>query len=220
MTAMVSPIFDDRDDAARALAQMVVNEAGFGGGPVFLGVAPGGFPIAQHLADAVGGELDIVVAHRIGIPWRPEVAIAAVTSDGAVVSTMSSSAAPTSNSLNCPPPCRTNALPQHGAHPGVGASCGVEAHRQTGHRGHRRRRPSADGDRARRTTQRPPAASIPPDLRRAGLQRRSGSRAARRGRRRALGATVGPVPISPPLLPHLAIITDNDIRDALTAGQR
>jgi putative phosphoribosyl transferase len=47
--------------------------------PVILG---GGVTIGFEIAQALGAPLDIVLAREIGVPWRPELALGAVT-DGA-----------------------------------------------------------------------------------------------------------------------------------------
>ncbi len=50
-----------------------------------LGIARGGVPVAAEVASALGGDLDVAVARKIGAPGNPEFAIGAVASDGAVV---------------------------------------------------------------------------------------------------------------------------------------
>nr|WP_219632421.1 phosphoribosyltransferase family protein [Haloechinothrix aidingensis] len=51
--------------------------------PVVLGLARGGMPVAAGVADALGAPLDVMVARKIGAPAQPELAIGAVTADGA-----------------------------------------------------------------------------------------------------------------------------------------
>jgi putative phosphoribosyl transferase len=47
-----------------------------------LGIPRGGVPVAAAIARALGAELDIVVARKLGAPGQPELAIGAVTSSG------------------------------------------------------------------------------------------------------------------------------------------
>jgi putative phosphoribosyl transferase len=74
------PMFANRADAgarlARRLAEMPWSD------PVVLGLARGGVPIAQRVADALGAPLDVAVARKIGAPGRPEFGVGAVTADG------------------------------------------------------------------------------------------------------------------------------------------
>lgn len=52
--------------------------------PVVLALPRGGVPVAAGVADALAAPLDVVVARKIGAPTQPELAVGAVTSDGAV----------------------------------------------------------------------------------------------------------------------------------------
>ena len=47
-----------------------------------LGVPRGGLPVAGPIAEALGGQLGVVVAGKIGAPGNPEFAIGAVAPDG------------------------------------------------------------------------------------------------------------------------------------------
>jgi len=53
--------------------------------PLVLGVPRGGVPVAAAIADRIGGELDVIVAHKLGAPCNPEYAIGAVAEDGTTV---------------------------------------------------------------------------------------------------------------------------------------
>lgn len=47
-----------------------------------LGIPRGGVPVAAEVARAIDGELDVIVARKLGAPGSPEFAIGAVTSNG------------------------------------------------------------------------------------------------------------------------------------------
>lgn len=52
--------------------------------PVVLALPRGGVPVAAGVADALDAPLDVVVARKVGAPDQPELAVGAVTADGAV----------------------------------------------------------------------------------------------------------------------------------------
>ncbi|WP_049921506.1 phosphoribosyltransferase [Halopiger djelfimassiliensis] len=73
-------MFDDRTDAGNRLAAELERrglEA-----DIVLGIPRGALPVARPVADALGAELDIVVARKMGAPNNPELALGAVASDG------------------------------------------------------------------------------------------------------------------------------------------
>ena len=72
--------FDDREDAARRLAMAL--KAYGGKHPLVLGIPRGGVPMAATLADALEGDLDIVLVRKLGAPGNPEFAIGAVDETG------------------------------------------------------------------------------------------------------------------------------------------
>ncbi len=49
-----------------------------------LGIPRGGIIIAEHLANILGADLDILLAHKLGAPFSPELAIGAISEDGQV----------------------------------------------------------------------------------------------------------------------------------------
>ncbi|PZF86520.1 phosphoribosyltransferase [Jiangella anatolica] len=49
---------------------------------VVLGLPRGGVAVARPVAEAVGGELDVLVVRKAGVPWQPELALGAVTASG------------------------------------------------------------------------------------------------------------------------------------------
>lgn len=75
-------MFRDRTDAgtqlAKELGQRDIDA------DLVLGIPRGALPVAQPVADALGGALDIVVAKKMGAPDNPEYAIGAAAADGSV----------------------------------------------------------------------------------------------------------------------------------------
>src|SRR5262245_35398673 len=70
--------FEDRADAGRRLAALLGR---FRGRDVLvLGIPRGGVPIGAEIAGALGGELDVSVARKLGAPGQPELAIGAISS--------------------------------------------------------------------------------------------------------------------------------------------
>ncbi|MBD1843176.1 phosphoribosyltransferase [Cyanobacteria bacterium FACHB-63] len=79
-------LFDDRADAGRQLAQLVLNEAQSLDAPCVVYALPrGGVGIGAAIAQALHCSLDILVAKKITRPQDPELAIGAVTADGQVL---------------------------------------------------------------------------------------------------------------------------------------
>jgi predicted phosphoribosyltransferase len=80
--------FTDRAAAGRALARRLieagtVSSAAIGDRrPVVLGIPRGGVPVAAAVAEAIDGVLDVLVAHKVGAPGEPELAVGAVATDG------------------------------------------------------------------------------------------------------------------------------------------
>ena len=50
--------------------------------PLVLGVPRGAMPMAKIIADALGGELDVVLVHKLSHPESPELAIGAIDESG------------------------------------------------------------------------------------------------------------------------------------------
>jgi putative phosphoribosyl transferase len=74
-------LYRDRIDAGARLAKEL--ESYRGERPVVLGIPRGGVPVAAEVARQLGGELDVMVARKLGAPGHEELAIGAVTADGA-----------------------------------------------------------------------------------------------------------------------------------------
>jgi putative phosphoribosyl transferase len=73
--------FHDRTSAGEALAAAVAAEVD-PADAVVLAIPRGGLPVAVPVARLLGVPLDVLVAHKIGAPWQPELAIGAVAADG------------------------------------------------------------------------------------------------------------------------------------------
>lgn len=87
--------FRDRAAAGRILARrlavddLATSDVGgpLGGDPtrvVVLGIPRGGVPVAAAIAGALGVRLDVLVAHKVGAPGEPELAVGAVAADGSI----------------------------------------------------------------------------------------------------------------------------------------
>ena len=76
--------FRDRAEAAELLA-VRLRDARLGSDALVLAIPRGGVPVAAVIARALGLELDVVVAHKLGAPGNSEFAIGAATADGTVL---------------------------------------------------------------------------------------------------------------------------------------
>lgn len=68
--------FENRESAGRALAEAVAAKGL--SDPVVLALPRGGVPVAAEVAKALKAPLDLVMVRKIGVPWQPELAAAAV----------------------------------------------------------------------------------------------------------------------------------------------
>ena len=75
-------MYRDRLDAARRLAEVLDHLRGVK--PLVLAIPRGGVPMGRVIADALEGELDVVLVRKVGAPGNPEFAIGAVSEDGSV----------------------------------------------------------------------------------------------------------------------------------------
>jgi predicted phosphoribosyltransferase len=73
----------DRAEAARRLADILAPLRG--SRPLVLAIPRGAVPMGRAIAEALGGELDVALVHKLGAPGQPELAIGAVDEDGRVV---------------------------------------------------------------------------------------------------------------------------------------
>jgi putative phosphoribosyl transferase len=77
-----SMIFDDRAHAARLLAERL--EPFRGQRPLVLAIPRGGVPMGRIVADALEGDLDVVLVRKLRAPFNPEVAIGSIDEAGSV----------------------------------------------------------------------------------------------------------------------------------------
>ncbi len=77
-------IFRDRCDAGQQLATRLEFLEG-DPSVIVLGIPRGGVVVAAEIARALSAPLDIFIAHKIGAPFNPELAIGALTSNGDVL---------------------------------------------------------------------------------------------------------------------------------------
>ena len=74
--------FQNREQAAHLLARRL--EKYRGQNPLVLAIPRGAVPMARIIADSLGGEMDVVLVHKLGAPGEPELAIGAVDETGHV----------------------------------------------------------------------------------------------------------------------------------------
>jgi putative phosphoribosyl transferase len=75
--------FRNREEAASQLADRLA--AYRGQHPLVLGVPRGAVPMASLIAEALGGDLDVVLVRKLRAPGQPELAIGAVDEAGTVL---------------------------------------------------------------------------------------------------------------------------------------
>ena len=73
--------FANREEAAERLLRELERRH-LGPRPLVLGIPRGSLPMARIIADRLGGELDVVLVHKIGAPGEPEFAIGSVSEFG------------------------------------------------------------------------------------------------------------------------------------------
>jgi putative phosphoribosyl transferase len=76
----ISGRFADRTEAGRKLAQELLTRKFEN--PVVLALPRGGVPVAVEIARALNAPLDLVFVRKIGVPFQPELAAAAVVDGG------------------------------------------------------------------------------------------------------------------------------------------
>jgi predicted phosphoribosyltransferase len=75
-------LFKNREHAAHLLSQRLTSYRGKN--PLVLAIPRGAVPMAKIIADELGGELDVVLVHKLGAPGQPELAIGSVDESGEV----------------------------------------------------------------------------------------------------------------------------------------
>lgn len=73
----MSALFRNRDEAGHALAARLLHLR-LAAPMVVLALPRGGVPIGAVVARALGAPLDLLMVRKIGVPWQPELALAAV----------------------------------------------------------------------------------------------------------------------------------------------
>jgi len=74
--------FKNREEAARLLAGRLTRYTGHR--PLVLAIPRGAVPMGRIIADAIDGELDVVLVHKLGAPGNPEFAVGSVSETGSV----------------------------------------------------------------------------------------------------------------------------------------
>jgi predicted phosphoribosyltransferase len=69
-------MFQDRADAGRQLASRLLHLKGKR--PVVLALPRGGVPVGFEIASVLRAPMDLIMVRKIGVPWQPELAAAAV----------------------------------------------------------------------------------------------------------------------------------------------
>ena len=73
----MNTLFEDRVQAGQALGQRL--QALRLPGPLLVLALPrGGVPVAAEVARALQAPLDLLLVRKIGLPWQPELAVAAI----------------------------------------------------------------------------------------------------------------------------------------------
>ena len=78
--------FENREEAAELLAERLSKYRGRN--PLVLGIPRGAVPMARIIAEALNGELDVVLVHKLGVPGNPEFAIGSVSESGDIYLTI------------------------------------------------------------------------------------------------------------------------------------
>jgi len=79
-TGQSKALFRDRSEAANLLADRLSRYRGQK--PLVLGIPRGSVPMAEIIAEALEGELDLLLVTKLGAPGNPEMAIGAVDESG------------------------------------------------------------------------------------------------------------------------------------------
>lgn len=75
-------LFRDREEASRLLAERLIGYRGQN--PLVLAIPRGAVPMGRIIAEALDGEMDVVLVHKLGAPGHVELAIGAVDESGEI----------------------------------------------------------------------------------------------------------------------------------------
>ncbi|WP_328387819.1 phosphoribosyltransferase [Nocardia sp. NBC_00416] len=73
-------LYADRVTAGRALGSELTHLRATD--PLVLGLPRGGVPVAAAVREVIGGDLDILLVRKLGVPWQPELAAGAIGEQG------------------------------------------------------------------------------------------------------------------------------------------
>ncbi|MCX4095966.1 phosphoribosyltransferase family protein [Nocardia sp. alder85J] len=73
-------MYPDREAAGHALGELLSPLRGTH--PLVLGLPRGGVPVAAAIRAEIGGDLDILLVRKLGVPWQPELAMGAIGEGG------------------------------------------------------------------------------------------------------------------------------------------
>ncbi|MEU1983310.1 phosphoribosyltransferase family protein [Nocardia sp. NPDC019395] len=73
-------LYADRLSAGRALGSELTHLRA--ADPLVLGLPRGGVPVAAAVREVIGGDLDILLIRKLGVPWQPELAAGAIGEHG------------------------------------------------------------------------------------------------------------------------------------------
>ncbi len=73
-------IYPDRWAAGRTLGESLLHLRAWH--PLVLGLPRGGVPVAAAVREIIGGDLDVLLVRKLGVPWQPELAMGAIGEDG------------------------------------------------------------------------------------------------------------------------------------------
>lgn len=79
----VEPIFENRHDAGRKLAERLYEYASKS--VIVLGIPNGGVAVALSVALALNADLDLVISRKIPLPLNPESGFGSITDDGTMI---------------------------------------------------------------------------------------------------------------------------------------
>ena len=77
----IEPIFRDRAEAGKALAELVVQSVA-GANALVLALPRGGVPVGFQIAQALHADLDVFLVRKLGLPGQEELALGAIASGG------------------------------------------------------------------------------------------------------------------------------------------